>query len=207
MEIKENYSVSGYATTFDNYPLMEVDGITYYEKISPNAFDNVDMSDVILQFDHSGAVFARTKNGTLFLEVDNKGLKIKADLSKTEASRNMFNEIKETMITKMSWAFTVEEEEYDEETRTRIIKKVKKIYDTSFVSRPANENTSIKVENEHHERSARTFIKVINGLIDKRQLDKEKSDRIERVKNEYLNILHRYANERNINNGGQKIWK
>lgn len=213
VELQKNYIVSGYATTFDRYPLSEVDGITTYEQITRNAFDNADISDVLLQYDHTGKVFARTKNETLVLAVDENGLKIMADLSKTEASREMHNEIKESMITKMSWAFTVEEEEFDRETRTRIITKVKKIYDCSFVSRPANENTSItllgqpQIEELPHERSARTYIEAVNGLIDREKLDKEKADRIERVKSEYLQILQRNKTVRDMNKGGHKQWK
>lgn len=213
MELEKNYIVMGYATTFDKYELFEDDGIKHYEQIARNAFDNADVSDVILQYDHTGKVFARTKNETLVLAVDENGLKIMADLSKTEASREMHNEIKESMITKMSWAFSVEEEEYDRETRTRTIKKVKKIYDCSFVSRPANEYTSItlleqpQTEELPHETSARTYIETINGLIDREKLDKEKADRIERVKSEYLEILQRNKTVIDMNNGGCRQWK
>ena len=47
------------------------------------------------------------------------------------------------MITKMSWAFTVAEESYDRETHTRTILKIKKVYDVSAVSIPANNDTEI----------------------------------------------------------------
>jgi len=43
----------------------------------------------------------------------------------------------------MSWAFTIREEEYDVKTRTRIIKKVKKIYDVAIVHCGANPATSV----------------------------------------------------------------
>lgn len=197
IELKKSFIVSGYATTFDRYPLYEEDGITTYEQIDRNAFNDTDMGDVILQYDHSGRVFARNNNKTLILEVDDKGLKIFADLSKTEASREMHNEIKEAMVTKMSWAFSIEEEEFDRETRTRVITKVKKIYDCSFVSRPANENTSItlleqpQTEELPHERSARTYVEAINGEIEQRELDKAKAERIERVNQAYFNTLKR----------------
>ena len=37
------YRVDGYASTFEPYKLMEVDGISYYEKIEPTAFDEADL--------------------------------------------------------------------------------------------------------------------------------------------------------------------
>ena len=71
----ENYIVEGYATTFNMpYVLYEYEGIKYMEVIDRHALDNADMSDVILQFDHQGKVFARQSNGTLEIRIDDKGL-------------------------------------------------------------------------------------------------------------------------------------
>ena len=89
----ENYIVEGYATTFDDpYLLVELDGVKYYEQISRDAFDEADMSDVIFLYDHEGMVFARLSNNTLTLELDEKGLKVRADLSSTTQSREMFED-------------------------------------------------------------------------------------------------------------------
>lgn len=110
-----------------------------------------------MQYDHQGKVLARLSNGTLGIEPTEKGLFIYADLSKSQEARELYEEIKNGLVTKMSWAFTVADEEYDKETRTRIIKRIKKVYDVSAVSIPANDGTII---------SARSFI---NGLIEKEQ--------------------------------------
>jgi len=156
--IDTDYYVEGYATTFDEpYLLYEIDGIKYYEKIDRNALEGADISDVIMQYDHQGKVLARLSNGTLGIEPTEKGLFIYADLSKSQEARELYEEIKNGLVTKMSWAFTVADEEYDKETRTRIIKRIKKVYDVSAVSIPANDGTII---------SARSFI---NGLIEKEQ--------------------------------------
>jgi HK97 family phage prohead protease len=153
---EDDYVVEGYATTFNQpYVLYEIDGVKYYEEIDARALDEADLSDVIMQYDHEGRVFARTSNGTLNLTPDEKGFKIKADLSQTENARTLHEEIKKEMITKMSWAFVVAQDFYDSETRTRRIMKVKKVYDVSAVSIPANADTEI---------SARSFI---NGVIEK----------------------------------------
>ena len=82
--------VEGYATTFNvPYLLYEFeDGTKIYERIDAHALDNADMSDVIMQYDHTGRVFARQSNKTLILEPDAKGLFVAADLSKTDLARN-----------------------------------------------------------------------------------------------------------------------
>ncbi|MFQ9555815.1 MAG: HK97 family phage prohead protease [Oscillospiraceae bacterium] len=55
----------------------------------------------------------------------------------------MFEEIKNGLVTKMSWAFRVSEDSYDRDTRTRTILKIAKVYDVSAVSIPANADTDI----------------------------------------------------------------
>jgi len=148
VEIREEgdeptYRVEGYASTFDTYTLFEYDGVEYKEKIDPEAFEDCDMSDVIFLRDHVGTVYARTKNKTLELSIDEKGLFTRTDLSKTAAAREMFEEIQTGMYSQMSFAFTVDAEEYDERTHTRTIKHIKKLYDVSAVSFPANPYTDI----------------------------------------------------------------
>lgn len=156
--IDTDYYVEGYATTFNKpYELYEYDGVKYYEVIDRHALDNADMSDVIMQYDHEGKVFARNSNKTLGIEPDNIGLFIYADLSKSKASKEMYEEIDSGLVTRMSWAFTVLEDSYNQETRTRTILKVKKVYDVSAVSIPANDDTLI---------SARSYF---NGVIEKEQ--------------------------------------
>lgn len=144
--IDSDHYVEGYATTFEPYVLFrDWEGNDVYEQIDKRAFENAEMSDVIMQFDHNGRVYARMSNNTLGMEVDNHGLFIWADLSKTENSRNLYEDIKAGMITKMSWAFTVESdgEEYNPDTRTIHVNKVRQVYDVSAVSIPANDQTSI----------------------------------------------------------------
>lgn len=111
----------------------------------PNCFDKCDMSDVIMQYDHNGRVFARNSNNTLKLVVDSKGLRIGADLSKTAEARSLYEDISAGMITKMSWTFAPLEGRYryDHNSRTIIHYGVKKIYDVSAVSIPANDGTEI----------------------------------------------------------------
>ena len=147
--INTDYYVEGYATTFDKpYLLYEFeDGTKIYERIDAHALDSADMSDVIMQYDHEGRVFARQSNGTLVLQPDKKGLFIAADLGKTDLARGLHQDIEAGMITKMSWGFTVTEDSYDKLTHTRTILKIAKVYDVSAVSIPANGDTEISTRN------------------------------------------------------------
>ena len=142
---EEQFRVKGYASTFEPYVLFEEDGIQYKEQIDPKAFDECDMSDVIFVRDHGGTVFARTKNNTLNLTVDEKGLYTETDLSKTSSARAMFEEIQAEMYTQMSFAFTVSDDEYDQKNHLRTIHRIDKLYDVSAVSFPANPGTDISV--------------------------------------------------------------
>lgn len=143
------YYVEGYASTFDDpYVLFEdFDGNEYREIIAPTAFADADMTDVIMQFDHSGKVLARMSNGTLIVEPDEHGLFVAADLSGSQAARDLYEEIANGLITCMSWAFMIAADEYDRETRTTTITRVKKVYDVSAVSLPADPNTEISARN------------------------------------------------------------
>ena len=153
--IDSEFYVEGYATTFNSpYLLYEWDGIKFFEVIDRNALAEADVSDVIMQYNHGGKVLARNANGTLGIAPDDHGLFTFADLSKSRAAQDLYEEISNGLVTKMSWAFTVAEEAYNKDTRTRTILKIKKVYDVSAVSYPANGDTDI---------SARSFF---DGVIE-----------------------------------------
>lgn len=147
---KRDKTVEGYATTFNEpYVLWSDDEYTIREQVDPHAFDECDMSDVIMQYDHQGRVFARTSNGTLSLRTDDHGLHITADLNGTEIGRQLLEEIEGGYTNKMSFGFRVEEdkrettEEDGHTTVLRTITKISKLYDVSAVSLPANDATTI----------------------------------------------------------------
>ena len=133
-EEENEYTVRGYATKWAPYVLYEDADGPVYERFGPDCFNGADMSDVIFLYDHQGKVLARISNGTLRVTIDDIGLYVEADLSKSEASREMYNEIKEGLVTMMSWSFMVGEYEYNQETR---------MYDVSAVGIPANSDTEI----------------------------------------------------------------
>ena len=153
VEQEERKVVTGYASTFNEpYTLYENDDWRFDEVVDARAFDNTDMSDVIMQYDHEGRVFARMSNNTLTVTPNEKGLLIEADLGGTELGRQLFEEIRGGYTNKMSFGFTVDGEEIrdmkaaDGKTLTvRTITSVRKLYDVSAVSLPANDATSISV--------------------------------------------------------------
>lgn len=176
--------VEGYATTFNQPYELWRDGPDYVfmEQVDRNAFDNTDMSDVIMQYDHEGRVFARTGNGTLALEADDHGLHIRADLGGTEIGRQLYEEIKGGYTDKMSFGFTVDKDERliqkDNESGTvtvlRTITRIGKLYDVSAVSLPANNATEI---------SARSWCDgVIAQLTEERRKAEERERQIKKIK-------------------------
>lgn len=177
----DDYMVEGYATTFEQpYHLYnDAKGREVKEQVSKDAFLNADMSDVIMQYDHEGRVFARISNDTLKLDVDDHGLKMTAYLGGTEIGRNLYEEIKGGYTNKMSFGFTVAnaEVEPDGDGFLRTIQSIKKTWDVSAVSLPANDLTEI---------SARSHIDGAIDEIDEEIRQREEQERLAAEKRESL---------------------
>lgn len=172
----ERMIVEGYATTFDQpYQLFRDDDLIINEQVDARAFDGAQLGDVIFQYNHEGRVFARTRNNTLEITPDAKGLFIRADLSGTEEGRKLYEEIKGGYTDRMSFGFTVAEDRTDktgENPRTylRTITKVGRLFDVSAVSIPANDFTEI---------SARSFV---DGILDREKAEALAAEQRERQK-------------------------
>lgn len=174
---KEEYFVRGYATTYNEpYVLYSNEEMEIREQVDPDAFVECDMTDVIMQYDHRGRVFARISNNTLSLTSDAHGLLIEADLGGTEIGRQLFEEVRGGYTTKMSFGFTVDDDAIEEFTENgkriyqRTITKIGKLYDVSAVSLPANDGTEI---------SARSFV---DGVIAKAEAERLLKAEQERAK-------------------------
>lgn len=176
-EQEDRKVVSGYASTFNEpYVLFQNDDLVYREQVDPGAFADTDMSDVILQYNHEGRVFARTSNNTLKVVPDEKGLFIEADLGGTEIGRELYEEIRGGYTDKMSFGFIVSE---DEELRSRaedgrvdILRTItgfSKLFDVSAVSIPANNGTSIGVSTRSR----------IDGAIEEVRAERLEAERTE----------------------------
>lgn len=170
--------VRGYASTFNQpYTLYEDDDWRFDEVVDSNAFANTDMSDVIMQYNHEGRVFARMSNNTLTVTPDERGLLIEADLSGTELGRQLFEEIEGGYTNKMSFGFTVDDEKREDlktpegkRMTVRTIKSVRKLFDVSAVSIPANDATAISIRN------------LTDGLIEEIQAERLEAEKRERAK-------------------------
>lgn len=188
---EEGKVVTGYATTFDQpYKLYGDGSYEVWEQVDRNAFSNTDMSDVIMQYDHEGRVFARTKNNTLALRSDEHGLLINADLGGTEIGRQLYEEIQGGYTDKMSFGFTVRGDEWKDETvdgvqrSTRTIKDIGKLYDVSAVSIPANDSTSISVRS------------LTDGVIDRLKAERLERERVEALEQRKVALRERINNGR-----------
>ena len=145
-EAGEGEKIAGYAIVFEQRTVLYKDPMTGYEYgeiIDRHALDGADMADVILRYDHNGRVLARTRNNSLRLSVDDHGLAIEADMNGSDEARSYYNDVKAGLVDKMSFCFEVAEDEWDEATRTRRIKRMSRLYDVSLVSFPAYEQTQV----------------------------------------------------------------
>ena len=139
--------IKGYAVVFNS---PETYG--YTEVISERALDETDMSDVVLRYNHNDSfmVLARTRNKSLQLNVDEKGLFMDATLQNDITEhRNIYNAIKSGLIDKQSFAFTIDEDEYDYDTDTRTITKIGKLYDVSVVDQPFYNATDVSLASKN----------------------------------------------------------
>lgn len=172
---ENNYIVEGYASTFEQYPLFEdYDGTVFNERIDRHAFDDADMTDVVFLLDHTGRVYARTKNNTVSLSIDDHGLLTRTDLSRTESARQVAEDIRVGNYSQMSFAFTVAEDHFERESNTRVIDRVKKVFDISAVAFPANPGTDIGV-------SMRDYF---HGEMEKVEAERLQQEKLTRMREE-----------------------
>ena len=179
--------IEGYPVVFDKEQFIFDGKRSFYEKIDKHAFDNADMSDVCLKYNHNDNVLilARTRNDSLKLSIDEHGLFMRAELIDTTTNIDVYKMVKSELLKEGSFAFTVKDK--TEERRAdgavlRNILEIGKLFDVSAVSYPQNDWTEI---------SAR---KHIDGVIDeveterlkaeelRNQLQKQKDDLLNRIK-------------------------
>lgn len=133
--------IEGYAAVFET----ETDLGWCKEIISRDAFDNCNMSDCVLKYNHNDncLILARTRNKSLQLTVDNKGLKIWAELIDTTQNRDVYKMVRARLLDKMSFAFSVRKQEWDYENDVRRITEIAQLFDVSVVPVPAYDTTDI----------------------------------------------------------------
>lgn len=180
--------LEGRAVVFNSPEVMFEDGETkYYEEIDKDAFKDAKIDDVILNMNHEGQALARTRNNTLQLDINEDGLDVTADMTKSRASRDAYEAVQNGLLDKMSFAFTVEEDAYNEKTHTRTIRKIDRLFDVSLVNFPAYEATSVsarsyfeaKAEAEH--RAAEAAKKAAEAAKEREEKRKALSEKLKKL--------------------------
>ena len=182
---EDKMEIKGYAVVFNSPETYD-----YTEVISERALDDTDMSDVVLRYNHNDSfmVLARTRNKSLKLEKDEKGLMIDATLQNDITEhRNIFNAIKSGLIDKQSFAFSVEEDEYDYETDTRTITKIGKLFDVSVVDQPFYNATDVSVASKNDDFLERR--ETLRKEHEEKVKEEERKQQLEKAKEELLKKL------------------
>jgi HK97 family phage prohead protease len=146
-EEEEKMILEGYAITFNSETIIGDKEYGFIETIDPNALQETKMKDVPMKYNHmdSFLILARTRNKSLTLTVDNKGLKVRAELLDTHTNQDIYKMVRSGLLDKMSFAFTVDEQLWNREgdIPKRTITKINRLYDVSVVDTPAYDSTSI----------------------------------------------------------------
>ena len=146
-EAEEKMVLEGYAIVFEEETLIGDEERGFKELISKNSLKNTNMKDVPMKYNHCDSVLilARTKNKSLTLSVDEKGLKVRAELINTNSNSDVYKMVKAGLLDKMSFAFTVKKQSWDRsgDIPVRRIEEIDRLYDVSVVDLPAYDGTSI----------------------------------------------------------------
>jgi len=157
-QVNEAMIIEGRAIVFDQATTINDPVGCYTEIIERGALDNADLSDVRLLFNHdlNRVPLARTPK-TMTLKVDPVGMTIRATLPNTESAREVYESVKRSDLSGMSFAFKVPEggDHYDPKTNTRTISKIEKVYECSIVQFPAYAQTSVEARSQMTDRSER----------------------------------------------------
>ena len=140
-EESDDMIIEGYAAVFE----QETNLGWCKEIISRDAFNDCNMSDCVFKYNHNDncLILARTRNKSLELLTDEKGLKIRAKLIDTTQNRDIYKMIQAGLLDKMSFAFSVRKQEWDYESDVRRITEIAQLFDVSVVDVPAYDTTDI----------------------------------------------------------------
>ena len=137
-ELEQNKMIiEGYPIVFDKETYIDLGYDGWYEKVDRNAFANADMSDVALKYNHNDNIFilARTRNGSLTLRIDDKGVFMHAELINTTTNRDVYEMVRSGLLPEGSFAFTVTDhtESRDEKGEVhRTITGIGKLFDVAI---------------------------------------------------------------------------
>lgn len=182
--------IEGHAAVFEQKTDI---GGWFYEVIERGAFDETEFKDVALFVNHNweSIPLARSRrnngNSTMTLKVDDVGLAIRAklDVERNSAAENLYSAIERGDLNGMSFAFTVDAEEWRDlksDMPTRRIKKIGQVFEVSACNYPAYEQTDI------HARDLNTLESAKKALDNARSqsLDNDNELELYKLKNRIL---------------------
>lgn len=177
-------TLEGYAIVFNQETLIGDEERGFIEEIDTRALSEAAMKDVPMKYNHMDnfLIIARTKNQSLRLSVDDIGLKVQALLIDTTTNQDIFKMVRSGLLDKMSFAFSVDEQEWNYEGKIpkRRITKINRLYDVSVVDTPAYDQTSI------YARSLETMELELKAMeLAKRESDVVKMKRKIKIKTHY----------------------
>lgn len=141
--------IEGYAIVYDQPATHQYGTRKFTEVIKRGALDYTDMKDVPLRYNHNDTwcIMARTRNNSLQLIKDDKGLLIRAELIDTQSNRDIYKSIQEGLIDGMSFCFSVADKgdtwTYGDDETYREVTNIKKLYDVSVVDTPFYDSTNV----------------------------------------------------------------
>ena len=184
-EENEEMVLEGYAVVFEQEAPYPFGGT---EVISKNALDDADLTDVVLRYNHNDTNYslARTRNKSLELTLDDHGLYFKANLIPTTTNKDAYLMVKEGLLDKCSFAFTIDEYEYDEKRDNTTITKIGKLFDCALVDFPFYDGTSVSARSIDNNGEMEEVIKRERNKAQKKALldeiiAKEKKELLERL--------------------------
>lgn len=170
--------VEGYAITFNNPTLIGAEEWGWIESIDPHALDGADLSRCCHKYNHGDAmgVLGRYKKGHIDLIPDDYGVYTKTRLPNTTQGRDYYTLVKDGYIDKMSFAFTVAEEEidYNSKPMKRVIKKIGTLFDISGVDEPAYDTTSLHARSKEMAEAK----SLLDAEAEKRALEEAEASKI-----------------------------
>jgi len=135
--------LSGYAAVFNDASVP----LPFKERIAPGSFRKTlaEMPDVRLLINHEGLPLARTKNDTLTLTEDDRGLRFNAELADTQEARDIYTLVNRGDVDQMSFAFRVIRQNWNKDRSERTLTEVSLADgDISVVTYPAYPTTSVE---------------------------------------------------------------
>lgn len=187
-EENDDLLLEGYAIVFDSETLIGDEQRGFYESIDKNALSKANVKDVPLRYNHSEGfmILARTRNKSLELKVDDKGLFIRAKLQKDiQTHVDIYNMVRSGLVSKMSFAFDIVKSIVKRDENNTIHKKITEIgrlYDVSIVDFPAYDETEVYARSLE---SLDDDLKTLENESDKQLLDKRNVLEVEKLKIKY----------------------